>query len=409
MAKDRRKKTATTTVNRSVAPRKRKKGQGRRIITIAATVFLLLLAILIFVLARALLAGSGDKDKTQSDVNMYDTTPTALQNKVAYYVVGLLGEDEASPTEMLTLVCHDKKKNTLNILEIPQDTYLGDSDLWSVKKAGHVWGKPAPLDWCDFEGKRIFKAEIEDHKKAGHTVSQRTGSASYNLISVFNELFAMPVDEYFMIPQQGFVKLVDLVGGIDVELTASLKVGDTTYQKGINTLDGEAALQYVTTRDKGVKGDVARITRQRQVFFALFSRLCAQNEEELSSESLGPVMRGSTPFRVRGDLATADMVDLVLKLAKVKPQNITTQLVAGEITAFNSDSYYSIHRASLVEQLNQYFNPYGETIIEADLQVTELATGGETDVELQTMSELVVEQSGSAATTDTTTTTGDAG
>lgn len=411
MAKDRRKKTGSTTGGRSAAPRKRKKGQGRRIVTIAATVFLLLLAILIFVLVQALLAGSGDKDNTQSDVNVYDTTPTALQGKMAYYVVGLLGEDESSATEALMLVCHDKKKKTLNILEIPQDTYLGDSDLWSVKKAGYVWGNPAPLDWCDFEGKRIFKAEIEDHKKAGHTVSQRTGSASYNLISVFNELFAMPVDEYFMIPQAGFVKLVDLVGGVDVDLETSFKVGETTYQKGIATLDGEAALQYVLNRDKGVSGDLERIVRQRQVFFALLQRLCAQSEEELSSESLGPVMKGSTPIRVRGGLATADMVDLIVDLSKIKPENMTAQLIPGEITAFNSDSYYSVHRADLAVQLNQYFNPYGEEISEADLQVTELATGGDSDVHFQILSELAIAQSGSATTTEatTTTTTGDAG
>lgn len=400
MAKDRRSKSTGST-----AARKRKKGRANRIITIAAMVFLALVAVLIFVLWQALTAGSGHQDKTQSDVNMYDTTPTALQGKMAYYVVGLLGEDETSPTEALMLICHDKKKNTLNILEVPQDTYLGDSDLWTVKKAGYVWGNPAPLDWCDFEGKRIFKAEIEEHKKAGHTVSQRTGSASYNLISVFNELFAMPVDEYFMIPQQGFVKLVDLVGGVDVQLESSLKVGDATYKKGLNTLDGNAALQYVLKRDKGVKGDVARIVRQRQVFLALFQRLCAQTEDELSTESLGPVMRGSTPIRVRGDLATADMIKLVLELAKITPENMTAQLIPGEVASASADSYYSVHRTELVQQLNQYFNPYGETIHEADVLITELATGGTADVHFQNLSELVVEQSGSATTTAAATTT----
>ncbi|MBQ6830736.1 MAG: LCP family protein [Clostridia bacterium] len=397
MAKDRRKKTVGT--------QKRKKKQGRQIITIAASIFLVLFAILVFILVQVLTAGSGEKDKTQSDLNKYDTTPSALQNKVAYYVVGLLGEDETSATEALMFICHDKKKNTLNIMEVPQDTYLGESDLWSVKKAGLVWGNPAPLDWCDFEGKRIFKAEIEDHKKAGHTVSQRTGSASYNLISVFNEQFAMPVDQYFMIPQAGFVKLVNLLGGLDVDLESSLKVGETTYAKGVRTLDGEAALQYVLKRDKGVQGDVNRILRQRKVFLALFQRLCAQNEEQLLNDSLGPVMRGSTPIRVSGELATADMIKLVLDLANVKPADMTVQLLAGKATSHSSQSYYSIGRASLVAQLNAYFNPYGETIVESDLLVTELVQNVEADVHLQVLSELVVEQSGKAEVTSATTTT----
>ncbi len=408
MAKDRRKKTTGTTKSvSSSGSKKRKKGRGRRIIMIAASVFLLLLVILLFVLGRALLAGSGQKDDTQSDVNVYDTTPKSLQGKVAYYVVGLLGEEETSPTEMLALVCYDKKEKTLNILEVPQDTYLGDSDLWSVKKAGYVWGNPAPLDWCDFEGKRIYQAEIEDHVNAGHTVSKRTGSASYNLISVFNEQYSLPVDLYFMIPQEGFVKLVNLLGGLDVELESTLKVGDVTYNKGVRTLDGEAALQYVLNRDKGVNGDIERIIRQRKVFLALFQRLCAQTEEQLSEESLAPVMKGSTPIRT--EMSTADMVDLVVELSKIKPENMTAQLLPGEVSAFNSDSYYSVHRTDLIAQLNQYFNPYGEEIGEADIQVVELAKGADSDVHYQVLSELVIDQSGTAATTTTTSTTQKAG
>ncbi len=402
MAKDRRNKTGDTGRTRTVTAKKRKKMNARRIITIAAAVFLLLFAILLFVLGRALLAGSGEKDNTNSTVNQYDTTPTALQGKVAYYVIGLLGEDEAAATEMLALVCHDKKKGTLNVLEIPQDTYLGDSDLWSQKKAGYVWGNPAPLDWCDFEGKRIFKAEIEEHKAAGHTISQRTGSASYNLISVFNELFSMPVDAYFMIPQEGFVKLVNLLGGLDVDLEASLKVGDTTYQKGVRTLDGEAALQYVLKRDKGVNGDLTRFERQRKVFYALFQRLCNETEQELSEESLAPVMKGSTPIRTL--MSTADMVSLVRTLSKVKAENITVQQLPGEVSTFNSDSYFSVYRAQTIEQLNTYFNPYGETITDADVQITELAKGTDDDVKLQTMNEIAIDQSGTAESGATTTT-----
>ena len=404
MAKDRRKTAAASgNTTRTSSVKKRKKKNGRRIITIAATVFMLLLAILIFVLAQALLAGSGKKDTSSSDVNVYDTTPKSLQGKMAYYVVGLLGEEETSATEALMIVCYDKKADTLNILEVPQDTYLGDSDLWSVKKAGQVWGNPAPLDWCDFEGKRIFKADVERHKAAGHPVSQRAGSASYNLISVFNEQYSLPVDEYFMIPQAGFVKLVNLVGGIDVQLESTMKVGTVTYQKGLATLDGQAALQYVLTRDKGVDGDIKRIVRQRKVFLALFQRLGAQTKQELETESLAPVMKGSTPIRT--EMSTADLVSLVMELSKIKPEKMTAQLLPGEKTAFNSDSYYSVHRGDLLTQLNTYFNPYGEEITDADLQVTELAKGSGSNVHFQVLSELAVDQSGTATTTAAGTTT----
>lgn len=383
MAKDNRSKTG------------KKKNKAGRILTITALVFFVLVIIFGIVLVQMLNTTSQKQDTSESTVNMYDTTPSALQNKVAYYVVGLLGEDEqAGKTERLTIVCHDKKKNTLSILEVPQDTYLGESDLWAVKKAGEVWGNPAPLDWCEFEGKRIFKAEIEDHKAAGHTITQKKGSQWYNVVSIFNEQYSLPVDGYFFIPQDGFVKLVDLVGGVDVDLEEAMTLGEIKYGKGVKTLDGAAALAYMLKRDTGVSGDLDRIVRQRKVFLALFQRLCAQTEDELNDDSLAPLMKGSTPIRT--NFSTAETVDLVLKLSNVTPDKMTAQLLPGEVTAFNSNSYYSVHRAQLVEVLNTDFHLYDNEVTEADLQVTELAAGKESNTHRQVLSEIAVEQSGMA-------------
>lgn len=377
----------------------KKKGKAGRILTITVLAFFVLVIIFGFVLVKMLNATSQKQDTSDSTVNVFDTTPEALQNKVAYYVVGLLGEDEkTSTTERLTIVCHDKKKNTLNILEVPQDTYLGDSDLWAVKKAGDVWGNPAPLDWCEFEGKRIYKAEIEEHKTAGHTVTQKKGSQWYNVVSIFNEQYALPVDGYFFISQKSFVKLVDLLGGVDVELESAMTLADIKYGAGVKTLDGAGALDYVCKRDKGVKGDLARIVRQRKVFLALFQRLCAQSEEQLNNDSLMPLLKGSTPIRT--NLSTTQTLELVLSLKSVTPDKMTAQLLPGEVTAFNSNSYYTVHRQSLAAALNADFHPYDNEVTEADLQVVELATGKDEDTHCQVLSEIQVEQSGFAQPSD---------
>ncbi len=393
MAKDTRKK--------KTAGKKRMKGSS--ILTIAGLSFIALVVIFGFVLAQMINNTSQHKDNTVSDVNVLDTTPTALQKKVAYYVVGLLGADpETGDTEHLSLVCHDKKKDTLSILEVPQDTYLGDSDAWAVKKAGSVWGNPAPLDWCEFEGKRIYKTEIDQHKAAGHTVTTKKGSQWYNVSSIFNEQYSLPVDGYFFLPQEGFVKLINLLGGVDVELESAMKLGDVSYGKGVKTLDGAGALDYVLKRDKGVSGDVARLVRQRKVFLALFQRLCAQSEEQLNDTSIIPLMSGSTP--IRSNVTAADMVSLVKELKKVTPEKMTAQIIPGEITAFNANSYYSVHRASLVKVLNADFHPYDNEVTEADLQVTELATGGTENTHRQVLSDIAVTQTGFVEASSTSTT-----
>lgn len=383
MAKDRRNKT--TGKKRKVTLR------GKRLLAVTVAVSCVLLVIFGIVLVNAV-KNSGKKDGSESDVNAYDTTPVSLQKKVAYYVVGLLGEQETSPTSSLFLLCHDKREKTLNVLEIPGSTYLGDSELWIEKKAGNVWGNPAPLDWCDFEGKRIYKAQIEECEEQGHTVSQKVGSASYNLISIFNEQYALPVDGYFMIPQEAFVKLVDLLGGLDVNLPQTVTLGEIKFSAGVKTLDGAGALAYITMGGDTVEAELTRIERQRRVFFALFQRLCLQSEEQLNEDSLLPVMKGSTPFRTRTD--NDEMLEIIKAWKKIPAENVTAMIIPGQVAKSEGASYYSVHRQQLIDVLNTYFNPYGEEITEAFVQVTEIVTGGTADTKLQTMDKIAVTQSG---------------
>ncbi|MBR5540073.1 MAG: LCP family protein [Clostridia bacterium] len=386
MAKDKRRKTAGKT--RRPTPR------GKRLIWFTVAVCCVLLVIFGIVLVNAVKNSAGQKDASESDVNAYDTTPVSLQKKVAYYVVGLLGEEETSPTSALFLLCHDKKQKILNVLEVPQATYLGDSDLWIEKKAGNVWGNPAPLDWCDFEGKRIYKAQIAECEEQGHTVSQKIGSASYNLISIFNEQYALPVDGYFMIPQEAFIKLVDLLGGLDVHLESAVTLGEIKFSAGVKTLDGAGALEYITMGGNTVDADLKRIQRQRRVFFALFQRLCAQSEEQLTKDSLLPVMKGSTPLRTR--TSNDDMLAIINAWKDISADNVTAMILPGQAATLEGVSYYSVHRQQLIEVLNTYFNPYGEEITEAHVQIAEISSGGNSDTKLQTMDQIAVEQGGIA-------------
>ena len=382
MAKDKRRKT--TGKKRKFTLR------GKRLLAVTVAVCCVLLVIFGIVLVNAI-KNANQKDGSESDVNTYDTTPVSLQKKVAYYVVGLLGEEETSPTTSLFLLCHDKKQKTLNVLELPQATYLGDSELWIEKKAGNVWGNPAPLDWCDFEGKRLYKAQIAECEEQGHTVSQKVGSASYNLLSIFNEQYALPVDGYFMIPREAFIKLVDLLGGLDVKLDSAVTLGEIKFTAGVKTLDGAGALAYITMGGDTVDADLKRIERQRRVFFALFQRLCLQTEEQLKEDSLIPVMKGSTPFRTR--TSNDDMLAIIKAWKQISADKVTAMIIPGEAAKLEGVSYYSVHRQQLIEVLNTYFNPYGEEITEAHVQVNEIAAGGNADTKMQTMDQIAVEQS----------------
>lgn len=390
----------------------KKKNTAVKIMVISVLVFFVLVAIFGIILFKTVNATSQERDAGQSEVNKIVTTPKAVQDKVAYYVVGLLGEDEQAGTlERLSIVCHDKKKNTINIMEVPQDTYLGEKGMWIVKKAGQTWGNPAPLDFCDFDRVYLHEAQIEEHTAAGHKIVQEKGSKAYNVAAIFNEQYSLPVDECFFLSQPCFVKLVDLLGGVDVELEATMELAEVKYEKGVKTLPGAAALEYVLKREKGTAGDVERIVRQRKVFGALFLRLISQSEEKLTGDTLVPLMKGSTPIRMFNDMPSADLVKLVRGMANITADDITVQLIPGGISAAgSSEEYYGVDREALIDVLNKDFHPYDNPVKEADISVTEVETTEAIDVRHQTLSEIVVEQSampqtGTTTTTETTTTT----
>lgn len=377
--------------------KKKKSSRGRRVVIILLVVLIVLVGVFLFFMGRYIYQQIVTPKKG-NDVNLssYDTTPESDRDKVAYYVVGLAGEETTDPLERLSLVCYDKQAGTLNILEIPQDTYIDDSTLWSVNKTGSVWGNPKPVDWCEYERRRVYPEEIADgkHTTCGQPVTQKTGSASENLISIFNEQYSMPVDGFFILSQDAFVKLVDLMDGVDVNLEEEMTVDSVVYPAGVQTLAGDAALQYMLKREDGVQGDIDRLVRQRKVMAALFQRLIATPEKSLQEDSLVPLMNGSTP--IRSNLTSEEMVELLTGMAGITPANMTAYVIPGEVASSDSVNYYSVHRAELAALLNQAFNPYGRTITEADLQVKELATGGESDTHMQVLSEVVADQSGDA-------------
>lgn len=381
-----------TRTRKTSGGRKKKKAKARLVLLISVLVFLLLLAVFVIILVKNYNNRQQEKDQRQSTVNQLVTTPQALQGKVAYYVVGLLGENpETDATEHLSLVCYDKEKQTLNVLEIPQDTYLGKDTQWLVDKAGQVWANPKPLTFCKTEGKQVFDVNVETCRANGHQIEELEGSSKYNVGAIFNAL-SLPVDGYYYFSQDAFVDLIDNLGGVDVELEKAQTLGGIEYRDGVRTLDGAGALEYALKRDKGVNGDVQRLVRQRKVFLAVFQRLIAQNEEELTTQSIGNVMNGGS--RVFFSTDRAATVSLIRELSAITPSKITAQVLPGEATTHESASYYSVHRAELITVLNRDFHVYDNAATEADIQIAELATDGESQTYKQVLSEIAVTQTG---------------
>jgi LCP family protein required for cell wall assembly len=82
-------------------------------------------------------------------------------------------------------------------------------------------------------------------------------------------LVGLPVDYYVAVDLEGFVKLVDAVGGIDVNVKVAINdpFTGTFVPVGMNHFDGHNALKYCRSRESS--SDYARAARQQEVLAVL--------------------------------------------------------------------------------------------------------------------------------------------
>jgi LCP family protein required for cell wall assembly len=121
------------------------------------------------------------------------------------------------------------------------------------------------------------------------------GGPAAAIATVQND-FHVHIDEYAWIGLKGLIKLIDLVGGVDLFVTNP--VLDDFYPNDIDVkflygytrvavlpgpqhLDGVHAMQYVRSRHDDINGDFGRSARQQQVLLALKAKASTLNAADL--------------------------------------------------------------------------------------------------------------------------------
>ncbi len=393
------------------APKKKKKTYGRLVLTVLMVLLIVLASLLIYKIGRAMYdsyIGGGDDEGDTSHVDpvIYETTPVAQSTKVGYYLLGVMGEEDAEgKTDLLSLVCFDKEKKTVRILQMPQDTYLGEDDTFKVKRLSEVFASPQDLLWCNVCRCRVYEpavGEDETHTECGSKLATKEGSSTVNLVEVFNRQYGLPIDGFFIFEQETFRKLVDLIGGVTVDLAFDVKTEEVTYEKGIRAIDGTAALQYIAASGDGTAKDIERFARFQQVCTAVLQRLFAMDDTKMTADVFQPLMVGSTPIRVSFSDDYKSIVELVRAVAAVPFDEMVAYVLPGETASDDGETYYSVHRDDVLTLLNGEFNPHGDPITEGDLNLTELASGKESDLTATRLSQWVVEQETATQPTEPT-------
>jgi polyisoprenyl-teichoic acid--peptidoglycan teichoic acid transferase len=165
------------------------------------------------------------------------------------------GESDISNTDTMMLLSLDPQNGTVGLLSLPRD-------LW------------VPIPGFGYE------TRINTAFPLGETYGYEGGGPQLAKDTV-SSFVGQPVQYYARVNFQGFVELVDMIGGVDVVVPATIHdeayptedYGVQTFhvEAGPQHLDGETALMYVRTRN--VDDDYARASRQQQVLRAVAEKV----------------------------------------------------------------------------------------------------------------------------------------
>lgn len=108
-----------------------------------------------------------------------------------------------------------------------------------------------------------------------------THAASYGtdcMINTIENYLGLNIDYYAKINFKGLVKLVDAVGGVEVDVKQTLCTDDSSrggqvcIKPGKQTLNGEQALVFARNRKQLVDGDFGRAKHQQEIVIALMEK-----------------------------------------------------------------------------------------------------------------------------------------
>lgn len=151
--------------------------------------------------------------------------------------------------------------------EVPRSDTMLVASIDPVKKKGYL-----------FSILRDTYVDIPDHGQ--ERINTAITHGPNTAMKAVSDLLGIPVQYYVYTDFQGFIALVDAVGGIDFNVEKDMHYTsaaddheyDIDLKKGMQHLDGKTALEYVRFRHDALS-DFARTERQRNFLSAVADKL----------------------------------------------------------------------------------------------------------------------------------------
>ena len=230
--------------------KKGKKKKGKKKSKFATAIFIIVLICTMFLFGwigyvgaylYPLLTGSSEEDEVKAPITEEQKAAFA-SGKITVLMMGSdrrEGEEQSrSDTLMVAFVDLDQKQ--IRLLSMPRDTYVTIPTTGEQTKINHSYA---------YGGVDLVKQTLESN-------------------------FGIKCDYYMDVDFQGFIDVIDALGGITLDVPRDMYYPDEGIDltAGVQDLDGSKALQFCRFRSDG-QGDLGRIDRQQAFLVAMKEKM----------------------------------------------------------------------------------------------------------------------------------------
>ena len=257
-----------------------------------------------------------------------DKSKAAFVNETGKNSISILaaGKDTVSGLmDVLLLINVDLEHGSINIIQIPRDTFLNvpSGSQFKINSASRSLG-----------GMDQFVTVLENalHLNIDHTVE---------------------------FTQEAFSRFIDLIGGVEVNVPCDMDYDDPQQdlfihlKAGKQLLYGIEAVQFVRYRSGYIQGDIARIDAQK-----IFIAALADNIKNGLSPYKIPAIAGALIGDVKTDMSLRRCISLADFALNISMSNIRLTTLPGEAarTKVNSGAwYYVICKRAAFDVIDKYF------------------------------------------------------
>lgn len=230
-----------------------------------------------------------------------------------------MGIDDARSDTMI-VVSYNKENQKITLLSIPRDT--------RVMIPGYGYDK-------------INSAAA---RKEGAALAMKT----------VGNMLGIPIHHYVKVTFKGAEKIVDILGGVTVNVPMDMDYDDPAQnlsihiKKGTQVLNGSDAVKFARFRSGYPNQDLGRMKAQQELIKSFIS--------ELTSPKVIPKalsIADAMSKCIKTNLENADIANYAMNIKNIKMENIKFYTLPGDAEYINKVSYFLLDEAKMKEMMEE--------------------------------------------------------